>query len=169
MKIFDCCMYFDEDVILDVRLNTLSEQVDYFVIVESKFTHKGEERKLKFDLKNFDKFKDRIIYKVYDNESNLIERINESDTKFEKSSKYISNAIYRENGQRNFIIEGLNNAEDEDYILVSDVDEIPNLKQINLRNLKDKLIFFNQEMFYYKFNLKLPNFNWVGTRSCKKK
>ncbi len=169
MKIFDCCMYFDEDVILDVRLNTLSEQVDYFVIVESKFTHKGEERKLKFDLKNFDKFKDRIIYKVYDNESNLIESINESDTKFEKSSKYISNAIYRENGQRNFIIEGLNNAEDEDYILVSDVDEIPNLKQINLRNLKDKLIFFNQEMFYYKFNLKLPNFNWVGTRSCKKK
>ena len=85
MKIFDCCMYFDEDVILDVRLNTLSEQVDYFVIVESKFTHKGEERKLKFDLKNFDKFKDRIIYKVYDNESNLIESINESDTKFEKS------------------------------------------------------------------------------------
>ena len=52
MKIFDCCMYFDEDVILDIRLNTLSEQVDYFVIVESKFTHKGEERKLKFDLKN---------------------------------------------------------------------------------------------------------------------
>ena len=42
MKIFDCFMYFDEDLILDVRLNTLHENIDYFVIVESKFTHKGE-------------------------------------------------------------------------------------------------------------------------------
>jgi len=49
------------------------------------------------------------------------------------------------------------------------LDEIPNLSNINLNNFKEKLIFFNQEMFYYKFNLKLPNYNWVGTKSCKKK
>ena len=169
MKIFDCFMYFDEDIILDVRLNTLHEYVDYFVIVESKFTHKGEERNLKFDYKKFSKFKDKIIYLIYDNKSSKIESVNESDTEDEKSTKYIFNAIYRENGQRNFILEGLKQADDDDYIIVSDVDEIPNLKEINLKNLKDKLIFFNQEMFYYKFNLKLPNHNWVGTRSCKKK
>ena len=52
MKIFDCFMYFDEDIILDVRLNTLNNEVDYFVIVESKFTHKGEERNLKFNYNN---------------------------------------------------------------------------------------------------------------------
>ena len=57
MKIFDCFMYFDEDVVLDVRLNTLNEFVDYFVIVESKFTHKGEKRNLKFNYENFPKFK----------------------------------------------------------------------------------------------------------------
>ena len=64
MKIFDCCMYFDEEVILDVRLNTLDKFVDYFVIVESTFTHKGEKRSLKFKPKRFDKFKNKIIFSL---------------------------------------------------------------------------------------------------------
>ncbi len=169
MKIFDCFMYFDENVILDVRLNTLNEYVDYFVIVESLFSHKGEQRNLNFDIKNFSKFKDKIIYLIYDNEPSEIKTINSGDTEKEKSIKYIFNAIYRENGQRNFITNGLNHADDDDIILISDVDEIPNLKEVKFENFKEKLFFFNQEMFYYKFNLKLPNHNWVGTRSCKKK
>jgi beta-1,4-mannosyl-glycoprotein beta-1,4-N-acetylglucosaminyltransferase len=169
MKIFDCFMYFDEDVVLDVRLNTLDQYVSKFVIVESLFTHKGDKRDLKFDIKKFNKFKNKIIYLVYEKEPFEIESINENETENEKSGKFILNAIHRENGQRNFISEGLKNAHDEDFILISDLDEIPNLSNINLNNFKEKLIFFNQEMFYYKFNLKLPNFNWVGTKSCKKK
>ena len=169
MKIFDCFMYFDEDVVLDVRLNTLDQYVSKFVIVESLFTHKGDKRDLKFDIKKFNKFENKIVYLVYENEPFEIESINEADTENEKSVKSILNAIHRENGQRNFISEGLKNAHDEDFILISDLDEIPNLSNINLNNFREKLIFFNQEMFYYKFNLKLPNFNWVGTKSCKKK
>ena len=169
MKIFDCFMYFDEEIVLDLRLNTLNEYVDYFIIVESSFTHKGDKRKLKFNHNKFSKFKDKIIYLIYDKEPGGIEIIKENESEDEKSRKYIFNAIYRENGQRNFISEGLGQADDDDFILISDVDEIPNLKEANLKNLKDKLIFFNQEMFYYKFNLKLPNNNWTGTRSCKKK
>jgi len=169
MKIFDCFMYFDEDVVLDVRLNTLDQYVNKFVIVESLFTHKGDKRDLKFDIKKFNKFKNKIVYLVYEKEPFEIESINETDTENEKSGKFILNAAYRENGQRNFISEGLKNAHDEDFILISDLDEIPNLSNINLNNFREKLIFFNQEMFYYKFNLKLPNFNWVGTKSCKKK
>ena len=162
-------MYFDEDVVLDVRLNTLDQYVSKFIIVESLFTHKGDKRNLKFDIKKFSKFKNKIIYLVYDKEPLKIKSINENDTENQKSEKFILNAIQRENGQRNFISEGLINAHDEDFILISDLDEIPNLKNISLANFKEKLIFFNQEMFYYKFNLKLPNFNWVGTKSCKKK
>ena len=169
MKIFDCFMYFDEDVILDLRLNTLDKKVDYFVIVESNFTHKGDNRDLKFDYKKFSKFKDKIIYLIYDEKPKQLEKIDENDSHGQKNKKYIFNAIYRENGQRNFIAEGLKIAEDDDLILISDVDEIPNLRNINLTDFKEKLIFFNQEMFYYKFNLKLPNYNWVGTKSCKKK
>tara|TARA_B100000767_G_scaffold84026_1_gene80899 strand:- start:1794 stop:2663 length:870 start_codon:yes stop_codon:yes gene_type:complete len=162
-------MYFDEEIVLDLRLNTLNEYVDYFIIVESSFTHKGDKRKLKFNHNKFSKFKDKIIYLIYEKEPEGIEIIKENESEDEKSRKYIFNAIYRENGQRNFISEGLGQADDDDFILISDVDEIPNLKEANLKNLKDKLIFFNQEMFYYKFNLKLPNNNWTGTRSCKKK
>ena len=169
MKIFDCFMYFDEDVVLDVRLNTLDQYVSKFVIVESLFTHKGDKRDLKFDIKKFNKFENKIVYLVYENEPFEIKSINEADTENEKSVKSILNAIHRENGQRNFISEGLKNAHDEDFILISDLDEIPNLSNINLNNFGEKLIFFNQEMFYYKFNLKLPNYNWVGTKSCKKK
>ena len=55
MKIFDCFMYFDEEIVLDTRLNTLDEFVDYFVIVESKFTHKGDPRDLKFNMNKFEK------------------------------------------------------------------------------------------------------------------
>ena len=76
MKIFDCFMYFDEEVVLDVRLNTLNKHVDYFVIVESKFTHKGEQRNLRFNLSKFEKFKEKIIYLVYDQQPKEIEEIN---------------------------------------------------------------------------------------------
>ena len=72
MKIFDCFMYFDEEVVLDIRLNTLNKYVDYFVIVESIFTHKGEKRELKFNHKKFEEFKDKIIYLVYDQEPRYV-------------------------------------------------------------------------------------------------
>ena len=166
MKIYDCFMYFDEEVVLDLRLNSLNEYVDYFVIVESIFTHKGDKRELKFNHKKFEKFKDKIIYLVFDKEPEGLFKIKDSK---KDHGAYIMNALLRENGQRNFISEGLKLAEDEDLILISDVDEIPNLENINLGKYKEKIIQFRQEMFYYKFNLKLPNMNWTGTKGCKKK
>ena len=76
MKIFDCFMYFDEEVVLDLRLNTLDKYIDYFVIVESSFTHKGDKRELKFNHKKFEKFQKKIIYKVYDELPENLETIN---------------------------------------------------------------------------------------------
>ena len=169
MKIFDCFMYFDEEVVLDVRLNTLNEFVDYFVIVESKFTHKGEQRELKFNPKKFEKFKDKIIHLIYDEQPQEIEIINNKDNENEKSRKYIFNAAYRENGQRNYIEKGLTHADENDIILISDVDEIPNLVDLNFKEINEKIILFRQDMFYYKFNLHLPNLIWTGTKGCKKK
>ena len=98
-----------------------------------------------------------------------IEKVLENDDESKKSTKYIMNALYRENGQRNFISEGIKEASDEDLILVSDVDEIPNLSNIDLGSVTEKIILFKQDMFYYKFNLKLPNTEWTGTKGCKKK
>ena len=162
-------MYFDEDLILDLRLNILDKFVDYFVIVESIFTHRGEKRNLKFNINKFKKFEDKIVYLVYDQEPSQIEKIVSKDTEDKKSRKYIMNALFRENAQRNFINGALNNLDNEDVILVSDVDEIPNLKGINFEEKKSKIILFKQDMLYYKFNLKLPNLAWTGTKACKKK
>jgi len=162
-------MYFDEDLILDLRLNVLNKFVDYFVIVESIFTHKGDKRNLKFNIEKFKEFKDKIIYLVYEQNPSKFKEINSNDSDFIKSCKYIENAAFRENGQRNFINQALSDANNEDIILVSDVDEIPNLENINFKKKYSKIILFNQDMFYYKFNLKLPNLVWTGTKACKKK
>ena len=169
MKIFDCFMYFDEEVVLEVRLNTLDKLVDYFVIVESKFTHKGDPRDLRFNHKKFEKFKDKIVYLIHDEESKDIEIINYNDDEKEKSRKYILNAYRRENAQRNYIQKGLVHAKENDLILISDVDEIPNLLDFNFNKINEKIILFKQDMFYYKFNLHLPNLLWTGTKACKKK
>ena len=162
-------MYFDEEVVLDLRLNTLDRYVDYFVIVESTFTHRGDRRNLKFDHNKFEKFKDKIIYLTFDKEPDGIEAVYENDNEGEKSRKYILNAAKRENGQRDYIVNGLQKASSEDLILISDVDEIPNLEEINLDDLKEKILMFQQDMFYYKFDLKLPNMVWSGTKGCRKK
>ena len=169
MKIYDCFMYFDEDIVVDVRLNTLNQFVDYFVIVESRFTHKGESRQLNFNHKKFEKFKDKIIYIVDEEIYSLTEKIKIDDSEDEKSRKTIFNAAYRENGQRNLISKGIEGANKEDFIMISDVDEIPKLSGLNFNTLKEKIILFKQDMFYYKFNLKLPNLIWTGTKACRKK
>ena len=169
MKIFDCFMYFDEDIVLDLRLNSLNDYVDFFVVVESVFTHRGEKRALKFDLSKFEKFRHKIIYLIYELEPSGIDTINDDDNESIKSTKYILNAIKRENGQRNFITNGLKNLEDEDIIMISDVDEIPNLSDVDFAKMTNKIYLFKQDMFYYKFNLQIPNFKWVGTKACKKR
>ena len=168
MKIFDCFMYFDEELVLDLRLNILYQDVDYFVIVESIYDHKGERRDLLFDIQKFQKFRDKIIYLVYDEIPDLVESINDTDDEKEKDRKYIMNALYRENTQRDFILEGLNNADNNDLILISDVDEIPKLSSLNFNQIDDEIILFKQDMFYYKYNLALPNFKWTGTKATKK-
>ena len=169
MKIYDCFTYFNEDVILDLRLSYLNEFIDHFVIVESIFNHKGEKKNLNFDINKFSKFKKKIKYIVLDSQPNDIDKIKDSDTEIEKTSKYILNGYKRDHFQRNYILKGIMDAERNDMIVISDIDEIPNLKKINLKNINNKLIFFNQKMCYYKFNLYQKNYKWTGTRACLKK
>ena len=167
MKIYDCFMYFDEDVVLDVRLNFLDKFVDKFVIIESEYNHKGEKRIPLFNIDKFEKFRDKIKYILTNTIPLGIEKINKEDNKNEIYRKSIYNAWKRENLQRNQIQKGLIEANKEDWIIISDLDEIPNLSQKELKNTKDNLIFFKQSMMYYKFNLKLEDYIWVGSKACK--
>ena len=169
MKIFDCFMYYDEDLILDLRLNLLNKHVNKFVIVESTYTHSGKSRELLFDIKKFSRFKDKINYVVLDKQPSSLFTINEEDSEHSKNSKYILNAVKRENLQRDTIIKGLVSALPDDLVIVSDVDEIPDLENNNFNNIKNEIISFKQKFFYYKFNLKLNDFSWFGSKACKKK
>jgi beta-1,4-mannosyl-glycoprotein beta-1,4-N-acetylglucosaminyltransferase len=169
MKIYDCFMYFDEDVVLEVRLNFLNQFVDKFVIIESEYNHKGEKRLPQFDINKFLRFKNKIEYILINEIPKGIETIKEDDHKKIIYGKSIFNAWKRENLQRNKITQGLFNANQDDWIIISDLDEIPNLNKINLKETKSKLVFFRQDMMYYKFNLKLENYIWVGSKACKMK
>ena len=83
MKIFDCFMYYDEDLILDLRLNYLNNYVDKFVIVESSYTHSGDSRKCLFDIKNYSKFKDKINYIILEESPVDLSYVKKDDS-FEK-------------------------------------------------------------------------------------
>jgi len=162
-------MYFDEDTVLDVRLNYLNEYVDKFVIIEAEYNHKGEKKEPKFNIKKFEEFKDKIIYLLISQEVPGMYKIDELDSNDKKIGKNIMNALKRENFQRNSILDGLTEASDEDWIIISDLDEIPNLKDNDLKNIKSPIVFFKQLMMYYKFNLILENYTWIGSKACKKK
>ena len=169
MRIFDCFMFYDEDIVLDIRLNSLKNFVDYFVIVESKFYHNGKKRDLKFDINKYSKFKSKIIYIVQDEELQNLEKISKNDNDGTISSKLIYNAHKRENFQRNLIINGLTKASEDDLIIISDVDEIPNLNDLNFGIVQNNIIIFEQNIFYYKLNRYLEGFIWYGSKACKKK
>ena len=95
--------------------------------------------------------------------------MNDKDDQNTKNSKYILNGMRRDFYQRNFIMNGLKESKDNDIILISDLDEIPKLDTVAIKEIKEKFIFFKQKMFYYKFNLCSKSINWTGTRGCKKK
>jgi beta-1,4-mannosyl-glycoprotein beta-1,4-N-acetylglucosaminyltransferase len=139
------------------------------VIVECKYNHRGIKKGFKLDLKKIKSFKDKIIYiQVNERPSNL-NIIKKNDNENTVNSKHILNGYIWDHFQRNKIIKGLRNSNPEDIIMISDLDEIPNLKNINFTEIKEKLIFFRQKILFYKFNLLYKNRFWFGTRACKKK
>lgn len=169
MKIYDCCMFFDEEMLLSLRLKTLNKYIEKFIIVESKYTHSGDKKKLIFDINKYTEFKNKINYIIIDDLPEGIEKLNNDDDENQKSIKYIMNALKRENYQRDRITDGLSDASPNDWVIISDLDEIPNLDKINFTKINKKIIFFKQRVFYYKLNLELKNIHWVGSKAVQKK
>ena len=166
MRIIDSFMFFDESMLLDLRLNILNKYVSKFIICESTYNHKGERKKLNFDIKEFTKFKSKIDYIVLDKEPNNLKILKQNDSNELKESKTLDNALIRENFQRNFALEKISEADDNDLILINDLDEIPELKNFSY---KKKITIFKQKMLYFKFNLLYKNLSWSGSKICKKK
>ena len=169
MNIFDCFMYFDEDLLLDIRLNSLDNFVKKFVITEATYTHNGNKKKLNFDIKKFKKFEDKIIYIVVDDQPKNILELKNDDTKEKRGEKLILNGMARDYYQRGKLTDGISEALDDDLILISDLDEIPNLENLNFQEINNQIVIFEQKILYYKLNLLYDKFLWQGTRAVKNK
>ena len=151
MNIFDCFIYNNEAMILDLRLSYLNKYVKKFIIVESKYTHQGTLKSKLLNLENFKKYQHKIDYHLID-----------------KFPENLSN-WGRENYQRNFLMNSIKDLNEDDYIMISDLDEIPNLRNLN-SIIKSKFTAFQQTNYSFKFNLKNITFPiWYGTKLCKKK
>tara|TARA_B100000131_G_scaffold227925_1_gene219611 strand:- start:1194 stop:2093 length:900 start_codon:yes stop_codon:yes gene_type:complete len=171
MKLYDCFQFFDEEMLLDLRLNIMDKYVDKFVITEATYMHNGKSKKLVFDINKFSKFKDKIIYIVVDKQPPDLHEIYEEDNDKEdtKGQKLILNGYKRDNYQREMAQKFLKNINDDDWIIINDIDEIPNLEKVNFTDNKNDLIFFKQQIYFYKFNLHYPTSPWFGSRACMKK
>ncbi len=151
-KILDCVTFFDNNYMFDFRYNVLKNYVDYFIICESIFDHRGKPKGQNFIKKKFyddNKIKYFILEKPFPKNTSIWE----------------NQAI-----QREFLLKSTDFANSEDYILFSDPDEIPRPELLKNIQLEKKYGIFMQKCFNYKFNL----FNkhespWEGTRICKKK
>ena len=153
MKIFDCITFFRENFITNIRFEILKDCVDYFFICESIYDHRGNKKKLNFKLLNKN-LKNKVIYAV-------------KKDKFPKLNTPWQNQALQREYLKNFVFNYSNN---DDLIMFSDPDEIPNPSLVKNLKLKKKYGIFMQNSFCYKFNL----FNsyespWEGTRVCLKK
>jgi beta-1,4-mannosyl-glycoprotein beta-1,4-N-acetylglucosaminyltransferase len=167
MKIFDCTTYFNEPLLFELRLNILNEYVDKFIVCEATYTHSGQKKKINFNKDNFPNFKEKIIHIVVDKDPENLFEINESN-KF-NNSLFRLNAAKRIEKQRNEITSFFDKSNNDDWIIYSDSDEIPDLSKINLKNVKKKIVLFKQKVFHYRFNLVLDSYDWFGSKACRLK
>ncbi len=179
MKIYDTFQFFNELDLLEIRLELLYDTVDYFVICESKKTHSGKEKKLHYleNISNFEKYKEKIIYIDIDFPDDIyqIKKYGEPLTKKELTYNKIIDIFNSEDGewkknpnwcreqlQREFIKLGLLGANENDIIMISDLDEIPDPQKIKWLDFStDAKYCLLQDCHYYYIN-NICSTNWYG-------
>ena len=166
MKIFDCTTFYSEHLMMDLRFNILNEYVEKFIVCESTISHSGKKKKLNFDINNYPKFKDKINYVVIDEEPTGI--IGHKNGLAEPHEKRLD-SLKRINLSYNYMLRAISEASDDDLIILSDNDEIPNLNSQQFKNSKKDIIIFKQLFFYYKLNLFYDLVAWFGSKAAKKK
>ena len=167
MKIFDCTNYFNEDLIYGLRLEILDKYVDKFIVAESLYSHSGQRKKLNFDINKYPKFKSKIHYIVVENEPQDLIKLDGLPYDHAQGMKRM-NSLKRIRQQYDVLREGIKDAQNDDLIILSDCDEIPNLENLNKVNSK-QIIIFKQLLFYYKFDLHHNAMTWYGSKGCLKK
>jgi hypothetical protein len=164
-RIFDCFTFFNELDLLELRLNELHEQVDFFVIAESPVTFQGQKKPLFFaeNRQRFAAFAEKIIHLVV------------------ADMPATNNPWEREHFQRNALRRGLRQASPDDIIIIGDADEIVSQDAMDILRVTTGFTQINMPMYQYYMNLReqhgwnkvfaytfglqdqVPDFNWVRT------
>ena len=113
--------------------------------------------------------KDEKIKEVAEKGTQNILDMADGDAKDKRNEKIILNGMARDNFQRENLANGIKEAEENDLIIISDLDEIPNLNKLETSDVKNNIIIFEQKMFYYKFNLFYENYTWFGSKAIRNK
>lgn len=150
--IYDCFSFFDELMLLEIRLKELNPVVDRFVLVEATHTHSGQPKRLYYnevkDNEVFAPFRDKIEHIVFEMEPNADRWVNE-------------------NAQRNAIVEGLSDTKPDDIIIVSDLDEIVSHKTVAFMTKAFGPTRLIMKFFYYYFNCRVLKNDWFFAAFCK--
>ena len=158
-KVYDCITFYQANMLFQLRFEILKDVVDYFVICEANKSHTGLKKEFNFNPKIPEKYKNKIIY---------IKVTDLPDIKIKGKKDYKLLSLQMEN-----LFKGIQSANQNDLIIFSDEDEIPNPNIINSFNFnKHKFGIFLQNMYYYKLNIMNideGNGNWAGSRICQRK
>jgi beta-1,4-mannosyl-glycoprotein beta-1,4-N-acetylglucosaminyltransferase len=155
MKIIDCFIFYNELELLTYRLNLLNNVVDYFVIVESRHTFTGREKKLYFDENKelFVNFKEKIIHIIVEDFPYKYPNINFNNKEQWKNEYFQRDAISRG-------IDSIHMLNDDDLIIISDLDEIPDpstMECIKRGDIRVELSKFEMDFYYYNLNTKFSD------------
>ena len=151
---------------MDLRFNILNDYVEKFIVCESTISHSGKKKKLNFDINNYPKFKDKIKYIVIDEEPRGIIGLKNG---LAKPHEKRSDSLKRINLSYDYMLRAISGASDNDLIILSDNDEIPNLNSQQFKNCNKNIIIFKQLFFYYKLNLFYDLVPWYGSKATRKK
>lgn len=184
-KIYDCFQFFNELDLLEIRLDLLYDHVDYFVISETNKTHSDDHKILFFEenKEKFEKYLDKIIHIKHDYPTNIldmgkIEPIDKYTIQYNKISERYDieeneghlkeyPTFCRDYLQKEFIKFGLMDCNDDDLIMISDLDEIPDPSVVD--NIRENKLYNHcvmQDCFYYNINT-LAHTNWYGNYVVK--
>jgi len=137
-KIYDCFPFFNELDLLELRLTECYDHVDHFVIAEANISHSGNPKEYIFEnnKERFEPWLDKIIHIKVDDVPGT------------------QNPWVRENFQRDALIRGLNDVNDNDVVIVSDCDEIlrPRTLDIIRNDLQHNIWRCYHPLFYFKIN-----------------
>ncbi len=141
-KVYDCFAFFNELDLLEIRLNVLNDVVDFFVLVEATRTFQKQPKPLFFaeNKSRFKKFEDKIIHVVVDTYPNFFTRFR------------VPRPMDYDNHQKNQIVNGLTNAQPNDIVIYSDLDEIPAPGKITTYLNKPGIKVFEQHFYSYYAN-----------------